>query len=100
MWKGLSATNRRPRDDLFDHGAGDYDFKIPCDRDAILSAGVEAGFSEVDPNLLREASWCTVAARPFAARQPIHLLEGASLLHGVRRAARNIKCHSHRLVFL
>ncbi|CAK0836023.1 unnamed protein product [Prorocentrum cordatum] len=63
-WKGLLATNRRPLDDLTDVDDVDDDFKIPRDRDTILSAGAVSGFTEVDLGLLRDAAWVTVAARP------------------------------------
>ncbi|CAK0853345.1 unnamed protein product [Prorocentrum cordatum] len=63
-WKGLLATNRRPRDDLMGLGDVDDDFKIPRDRGTILSADAVSGFTEVDPEFLRNAAWVTVAARP------------------------------------
>ncbi|CAK0868103.1 unnamed protein product, partial [Prorocentrum cordatum] len=63
-WKGLVATNRRPRDDLTDLDDVDGDSKIPRYRGTILSAGAVSGFTEVDPGLLRDAAWVTVAARP------------------------------------
>ncbi|CAK0900803.1 unnamed protein product, partial [Prorocentrum cordatum] len=58
-WKGLLATNRRPRDDLADLNDVDGDFKIPRGRDTILSAGAASGFTEVGPGFLRDAAWVT-----------------------------------------